>query len=223
MQAVYVALDVETTGLEAGTDEIIEVAAVRFRGETVEATFQRLVKPRYSLPIKIAHLTGIGEAELEAAPPFHAVAPELARFIRTYPVVGHSIGFDLRMLAAQGLRIPQPSYDTFELATLLLPGQPSYSLSALAAALQIPHSEAHRALADADVARLLFTRLLNKIADLDDTALAEIVRLGGQTNWSLRPLFEMALRERAHHALSLPLAATSETGHGGVEWRHLKP
>src|SRR3712207_4908110 len=59
VESVFVALDVETTGLQAGTDEIIEIAAVRFRGETVEETFQRLIKPRYSLPIKIAQLTGI--------------------------------------------------------------------------------------------------------------------------------------------------------------------
>src|SRR5687768_2533244 len=176
VEATYVALDVETTGLEAGADEVIEVAAVRFRGETVDATFQRLVKPRYSLPIKIAQLTGIEQSELEAAPPFHDIAPELVRFIKTYPVVGHSIGFDLRMLAAQGLRVAQPSIDTFELATLLLPGKPSYSLSGLAAALEIPHPDAHRALADADVARLLFMRLLREIDRLDLQALEEIVK-----------------------------------------------
>jgi DNA polymerase-3 subunit epsilon/ATP-dependent DNA helicase DinG len=223
VEAVYVALDVETTGLEAGTDEIIEVAAVRFRGETVDATFQRLVKPRYSLPIKIAQLTGIEQSELEAAPAFHQIAPELVRFVRTYPVVGHSIGFDLRMLAAQGLRIAQPSYDTFELATLLLPGQTSYRLSALAAALGIPHPEAHRALADADVARLLFTRLLHEIDRLDTQALEEIVKLATQANWALRPLFETALRDRARQALSQPLPGTGESERGGVEWRHLKP
>jgi DNA polymerase III subunit epsilon len=222
VQSVYVSLDVETTGLEAGTDEIIEVAAVRFRGDTVEATFQRLVKPRYSLPIKIAALTGIHEEELESAPSFHAIAPELVRFIRTYPVVGHSVGFDIGMLAAQGLRIAQPSYDTFELATLLLPGQPSYSLSALAEALQIPHPQAHRALADADVTRLLFVRLLREIERLDDEAIDEIVRLSSQSNWTLRPLFESALRERATRAMSQPIAAEKDQS-GGVEWRHLKP
>ena len=223
MQAVFVAVDVETTGLEAGTDEIIEVAAVRFRGDAVEGTFQRLVKPKFSLPIKIAQLTGLNQAELEAAPSFHEVAPELARFLRTYPVVGHSVGFDVRMLGAQGLRIAQPSYDTFELATLLLPGQPSYSLAALAAALHIPHPDAHRALADADVARLLFTHLLRVIDELDDEMLQEIVRLGGQASWGLRPLFENTLRDRLHRAMTRPLPATTEPEPGGVEWRNLKP
>jgi predicted DnaQ family exonuclease/DinG family helicase len=223
VQSVFVALDVETTGLEAGTDEIIEVAAVRFRGSVIEETFQRMVKPRYSLPIKIAQLTNISEVDLEAAQPFHAVAPDLVRFLRTYPIVGHSIGFDLRMLAAQGLRIAQPSYDTFELATLLLPGQSSYSLSGLAQALNIPHPTAHRALADADVTRQLFLHLLAAIERLDDAAIQEIVNLGKQTDWGLRPLFEQALRERARSALTRPLPANDADSIGGRDWRNIKP
>lgn len=224
MNTIFVAIDVETTGLEAGTDEIIEVAAVKFRDTEVLETFQRLVRPRHSLPIKIAQFTGINAAELEAAQPFHAVAPELVRFIKSYPVVGHSVGFDIRMLAAQGLRLPQPSYDTFELSTLLLPGQPSYNLGALAAGLGVPHPDAHRALADADVTRQLFVRLVQRIQSLDDAMLNEIVGLSGQTNWSPRLLFEAIARERAHSALNRPLAGSAtETQPLGVSWRGVKP
>lgn len=222
MDTIFIAIDVETTGLEAGADEIIEVAAVRFRGDEVLETFQRLVRPRHSLPIKIAQLTGIAEAELEGAQPFHAVAPELVRFVKSYPVVGHSVGFDIRMLGAQGLRLAQPSYDTFELATLLLPGQAAYNLGALAAALRIPHPEAHRALADADVARQLFTHLVNRIEELDDATLGEIVALSSDTRWSPRQLFEAIARERAFRAFQNPLPAEQPASQG-VNWRGVKP
>ncbi len=224
VNTIFVAIDVETTGLEAGTDEIIEVAAVKFRDTEVLETFQRLVRPRHSLPVKIAQLTGINAQELEIAQPFHVVAPELVRFIKSYPVVGHSVGFDVRMLGAQGLRLPQTSYDTFELATLLLPGQPTYNLGALAAALGIAHPDAHRALADADVARQLFTHLVHRIQELDDATLAEIVTLSGQTNWAPRLLFEAVARDRAHSALSRPIAGTpQEVQPLGVSWRGVKP
>lgn len=223
MNTIFVAIDVETTGLEAGTDEIIEVAAVKFRDTEVLETFQRLVRPRHSLPVKIAQLTGINAGELEKADPFHAVAPDFVRFVKSYPVVGHSVGFDVRMLGAQGLRLPQPAYDTFELATLLLPGQPSYNLSALAAALGIAHPDAHRALADADVARQLFTRLLHRMQELDDQTLNEIVGLSGRTNWGPRSLFEAIARDRAHTALRRPLAGEVEEQPPGVSWRGMKP
>jgi DNA polymerase-3 subunit epsilon/ATP-dependent DNA helicase DinG len=224
VNTIFVAVDVETTGLEAGTDEIIEVAAVKFRETEVLETFQRLVRPRHSLPIKIAQLTGINADELETALPFPQIGPDFVRFVKSYPLVGHSVGFDIRMLGAQGVRLPQPSYDTFELATLLLPGQPSYNLGALAAALGIPHPDAHRALADADVARLLFTNLLQRITALDDAALNEIVNLSKLTEWTPRLLFETVARERAFSALNRPIRGAAETSQSlGVAWRGVKP
>src|ERR671929_1995690 len=160
MDRTFVAIDVETTGLEAGTDEIIEIAAVKFAGDEVLETFQKLVKPRHSLPLKIARLTGISDDMLAAAPRFSEVAPDLVRFVKSYPLVGHSVSFDLKMLQAQGMRFPQPAYDTFDLATLLMPQTPAYRLGTLAASLGIHHDEAHRALSDADVTRQVFRHLL---------------------------------------------------------------
>jgi DNA polymerase III subunit epsilon len=58
LDKIFVAIDVETTGLEPGVDEIIEVAAVKFRGDEVLETFSHLVRPRHSLPLKITRLTG---------------------------------------------------------------------------------------------------------------------------------------------------------------------
>jgi DNA polymerase-3 subunit epsilon/ATP-dependent DNA helicase DinG len=128
------------------------------------------------------------------------------------------------MLGAQGLKLPQPSYDTFELATLLLPGQPSYNLGGLAARLNIPHPDAHRALADADVARQLFTVLVHRLQELDDTTLTEIVSLSKQTTWSPRLLFEAIARDRAHTALNRPISAVSSSNQTlGVSWRGVKP
>ncbi|HEY0733592.1 MAG TPA: helicase C-terminal domain-containing protein [Herpetosiphonaceae bacterium] len=224
MNTIFVAIDVETTGLEAGTDEIIEVAAVKFRETEVLETFQRLVRPRHSLPIKIAQLTGINAEDLETALPFPQVAPDFVRFVKSYPIIGHSVGFDVRMLGAQGLKLAQPSYDTFELATLLMPGQPSYNLGALAASLNIPHPDAHRALADADVSRQLFVSLLQRIGRLDDTTLNEIVSLSKMTDWSPRVLFETIARERAFTALNRPLSGSSNDPQSlGVAWRGVKP
>ena len=197
MDRTFVAIDVETTGLEAGTDEIIEVAAVKFTGDTVLETFQKLVKPHHSLPLKIARLTNISDEMLADAPRFSEVAPELVRFVKSYPLVGHSIGFDLKMLQAQGMRFPQPAYDTFDMATLLMPRSPAYRLGALAAAIGIAHDEAHRALADADATRQVFLHLLKRIEALDLHELSEINRLTAKLEWPLRDLFGEVERAKA--------------------------
>ncbi len=224
MDAVFVAIDVETTGLEAGVDEIIEVAAVKFRGTQVLETFQRLVRPRHSLPIKITHLTGISADDVANAPLFHSVAPDLVRFVKSYPVIGHQVSFDVRMLGAQGLRLPQPSYDTLDLSMLLLPNQPGYSLSALAAALNLEHPNAHRALADADVTRQLFTLLLDRLSTLDDGQLGEIVQLSAQAQWNAHPLLEAILRDRTRSTWSRTTATgAADAAPTGVPWRTIKP
>lgn len=127
---IYVAIDVETTGLQSGLDEIIEVAAVTFRGREILDRFSQLVRPRQSVPLKITRLTGIDPKALAQAPRFNEIGAELARFIGNRPIVGHSIGFDLTMLRAQGMHFNQPVYDTFELATLLLPQVTGYKLDA---------------------------------------------------------------------------------------------
>ncbi len=196
MERIYVALDVETTGLEAGLDEIIEVAAVKFRGHEVLETFAQLVKPRQALPLKITRLTGITADDLTAAPRFNAIAPDFVRFVKNYPLVGHSIGFDVTMLRAQGMRFAQPVYDTFDMATLLLPQAPIYKLSALADHLGVEHPDDHRALNDADVCRQVFLHLLQRIETLDMHELGEITRLMARTEWALRDLFNEVQRAR---------------------------
>lgn len=210
---IYVALDVETTGLVAGVDEIIEVAAVRFRGDEVLETYSQFVRPRQSLPLKITRLTGITAEHLARAPRFNAIGADLARFIGSHPIVGHSVNFDLGMLRAQGMNFAQPVYDTFELATLLVPQAPIYRLGALADHLGIPHPEDHRALNDALVAAQVFTRLLQRIVALELDDLSEIVRLTGQVAFPMRDLFVEALRERMKHAFSdAPRDARQERG-----------
>ncbi|MBC8160421.1 MAG: 3'-5' exoribonuclease [Roseiflexaceae bacterium] len=197
MERIYVALDVETTGLDPASDEIIEVAAVKFRGDEVLETYQQLVKPHHALPLKITRLTGITDADVEDAPRFVQIGPDLVRFLKSYPLVGHSVSFDIRMLEAAGMRLPQQSFDTFDLATLLMPHAPAYRLGALAAALGIVHEEAHRALSDADVARQIFLQMLKRIDALSLDELGEINRLTSKIQWPLRDLFSEAEKQKA--------------------------
>ena len=176
-ERIFVAIDVETTGLQAGVDELIEVAAVKFRGDEILETYSQLVRPRQPVPLKITRLTGITSESLASAPRFNEIGADVARFIKSYPIVGHSVGFDLGILRAQGMSFAQPAYDTFELATLLIPQAPIYKLGALAARLGIPLADAHRALHDAEATAHLFNRLVGLIQRIPLNDLNEFVRL----------------------------------------------
>src|SRR5512135_1953612 len=121
MPRIYIALDLEFTGLSPERDAILEVGAVKFQGTQVLDTWSCLTNPGRSLSHKVQRLTGITPQDLERAPAFHNLVPSLSRFVGEYPIVGHSINLDLTFLQRAGLTFPNPAIDTFELASILVP------------------------------------------------------------------------------------------------------
>lgn len=190
----YVALDLETTGLSADNCEIIEVGAVKFTPEHEIATFHTAVKPSAPLSYFIQRLTGIHPDDLRDAPLFAEVASDLEDFLGDHPIVGQNVAFDLGFLAAQDIRRGL-SFDTHELATLLLPGLPEYNLRSLARHFGIEFNVRHRALADAQAARAVFLRLRERLSELPVATLAELQNIAVAVDWPLRHLFAELLDE----------------------------
>src|SRR6185437_2721091 len=138
---VYVALDLEATEMHPERGEIIELGALKFTAERIVDRWSATVRPRGPVPFAITQLTGITQAEVRKAAPFAAVAPALT--------------------------LANPLYDTFELATLTLPGLPAYSLRQIAARLNVVLPVEHRALADAAVTVEVFRQLVDRLLEFD--------------------------------------------------------
>ena len=203
MARVYVTLDIETTGLDPERDTILEIGAVRFKGNRTFETFETLVDPGRPIPYKIQQLTGIAPADVTGAPTLSAVLPGLDRFVGDNPIIGHNVNFDLSFLRKQGLFQQNISIDTFELASILLPHASRYSLSALLKYLDIelpPDGQTHRALDDAQATRQLFEALLDQARRLDGRIIEEVARISGQTDWCLADVFRDLSRERRYTA-----------------------
>ena len=135
MSRVYVALDIEATGLSVDRDAIIEIGAVKFRDDEPLGEWSTLVNPGRPVPFRIQQLTGITDNDLRRAPNLNAVRGHLERFVGGVPVVGHSIGQDLGYLARAGIMVGHPCIDTFELASILVPYASRYNLATLMAEL----------------------------------------------------------------------------------------
>ncbi|TMB66926.1 MAG: hypothetical protein E6J51_07050 [Chloroflexi bacterium] len=159
MDRTLVALDLETTGLTPRLDRIIEVGAVRFRGDEVLATFQSLVRPEVAIPRAVQELTGIRDADVAAAPPPEEILAQLIDFVGDSGVVAHSGTFDLSFLVDPEGGPGYELFDTLDLARIMLPMAPSHSLPHLSRQLGLSHRHPHRALSDADAARQLFHHL----------------------------------------------------------------
>ena len=214
----WVALDLETTGLSPDGDAIIEVGAVKFQGEEELDSYTTLVNPYRSLDSFIRRYTGISQADVDAAPPFSEVAPRLAAFVGSAPIVGHNIGFDLDFLRSGGLPLPNPRADTWDMAFVLLPRLRDYSLQRLALSLGIEHPRPHRAMPDATVTRSVFLKLFEMAAEMDVFALAEMERLASRSSWVLAYL----LRRLEQHRLSEGPSPSSGAGVTGIDVRALR-
>jgi ATP-dependent DNA helicase DinG len=214
--SIYVALDLETTGLDLARDAIIEIGAVKFRDDEVLEEFGTLVNPGRRLPAEIVALTGITDDDLNGAPRLEAVLPDLTRFVGALPVVGHNVGFDLGFLRRWGILDSNWPLDTFRLGTILAPDARRYSLVALAHLFGFPPSVSHRALDDAQTTRLLFTALSERARALPPRLLEELVRQGERVRWPSTEFFRQALRLASRSAFSGAIGAQLAAKGGSV-------
>ncbi len=194
MGQVWIALDVETTGLNPERDEIIEIAAVAFDEHGIREEWSTLVRPRRGLPQHITRLTGITPEMVAQAPFFDHVREALLRFVGNAPLVGHNLHrFDLPFLQQYGLfrRHPQ-TLDTYDLAAILLPTAPRYTLDALAQHLGLPIDTHHRALADARLTAQVFLHLLERARELPEALLRSIIEMGHDLHWPNVAFFRAA-------------------------------
>lgn len=221
---VRVAVDLETTGLRTDTDAIIEIGAVKFAGARIIDTYQTFVSLSGPLPYRIQRLTGIVPADLRRAPPLASLLPVLRAFIGSAPLVGHSVAFDATFLRRAEVAERNPLIDTYELASMLLPALPSYTLGSVASALGVPASIHHRALADADLARAVFLALIERLDNLDTPALDSLAALDVPSDWTPGPLIRAYARDRQETVSASPFAALLTTASAnGYAARGLNP
>src|SRR5512135_2091770 len=198
----FVALDIETTGLESARDSIIEIAAVKFKGNRVEDEWSSLINPNRHVPDFITTLTGIDDAMLRQAPRIREIAPDFEAFVGDLPIISHNVRFDLGFLQRYIPFALNDVIDTYELAAVLLPNASRYNLAALCSQLGYPlPREHHRALVDAKGHMAIFQRLTDLARELPVNLVAEIVRLSEQLDWDANFVFRQVLQERAKEGI----------------------
>src|SRR5689334_18726294 len=201
MRDIVVAVDLETTGLDSAQDQIIEIGAVKFREDEILDQWSSYINPGRQIPAYITQLTGITNADVAKAPPMANIMQTLRKFIGDAPILGHNVRFDVTFLQSGGMRLQNPLIDTYAIASAMLPAAPRYSLGSLAALLEIPLVDAHRALNDAMTTSSVYQELWRRSANLPIDVLAEIVRAGKQQYWDGGLFFEAALKLRTGDAL----------------------
>lgn len=149
----YVVIDLEMTGLNPKTDEILEIGAVKVKDKKIEDTFSRLVCPRARLSEHIIELTGITNEMAVSGEEADTAMKAFGEFIEDLPWVGHNISFDYRFIKQWEVnhRVRQIRYavDTLKIARKCLPHLEKKTLEYLCDYYAIEQKVSHRALGDA--------------------------------------------------------------------------
>ncbi len=161
-ELVLVFFDLETTGLNPDSDEVIEIGAIKVKGDEIIGHFHSFVRPHRNIPSLVTNLTGITYKDVENAPDSSEIRKKFKQFIGSYPLIAHNVSFDRVFLEKfMGGRLENEFFDTLELARIFFPDLPSHSLQNLVKTLSLKKEEAHRALSDT----MMLYSLFKKISD----------------------------------------------------------
>lgn len=161
-EATYVVFDVETTGLSAIYNDLIQVAASKMYKGNIIAEFDEFINPGHPLSAFTTELTGITDDHVKNAKPLIQVLKEFQKFCKDTVLVAHNASFDVGFMNANyerhGLpKITQPVIDTLEFARNLYPEYKRHGLGPLTKRFGVALEHHHMANYDAEATgRLLF-------------------------------------------------------------------
>jgi DNA polymerase III epsilon subunit family exonuclease len=161
----YVVFDLETTGLDATKEEIIEIGACKVVDGRIDETFSTFVKPSKRIPKEITDLTTITDEMVKDAPTINYVMPDFYKFCDGATLVCQNTAFDTSFIYNISKKLSynfnHPTMDTMAMARQKLPGLKNYKLGTIVEKLNISLENAHRAIDDAVATAKAFIKLMN--------------------------------------------------------------
>ncbi|WP_163101540.1 PolC-type DNA polymerase III [Peribacillus alkalitolerans] len=161
----FVVFDVETTGLSAVYDTIIELAAVKIKGGEIIDRFESFANPHHPLSATTIDLTGITDDMVRDAPEVPEVLTKFKDWTGDSVLVAHNASFDMGFLNVGYRKLGfgksnNPVIDTLELGRFLYPDLKNHRLNTLAKKFDIELTQHHRAIYDAEATGYLMIKML---------------------------------------------------------------
>lgn len=169
-EAEYVVFDVETTGLSAIYDKIIELSAVKMVNGNIIEEFSEFIDPGHPLSDTTINLTGITDEMVKGSKSEQDVLMEFKAFCKGTILVAHNAHFDVGFINTGYKRhelgpIDEPVIDTLELSRYLHPQLKSHRLNTLAKKYDVNLTQHHRAIYDSQTTGVLAWIFLKEAAD----------------------------------------------------------
>jgi DNA polymerase-3 subunit epsilon len=163
----FIVFDFETTGLSAEEENIIEIGAIKYKGNKKVDVFNTYVNPQKLIPSYITKITGIKNNDVINAPKIEEALPKFLDFIGNDIIIAHNANFDMKFLLTNtyNLNIDKPTnevIDTLSLSRKYMKDSngsklPSYKLEMLKKHLNI-NIGSHNALDDCIVCAQVYMK-----------------------------------------------------------------
>jgi len=226
-ESTYVVFDVETTGLSAVNNDLIQIAGTKMHKGNPIAEFDEFINPGYGLSEFTTQLTGITDEHVQNAKPLYEVLKSFQDFCQGSILVAHNASFDVGFMNMNYHRndlpmISQPVIDTLEFARNLYPEMKRFGLSQLTKKFGITLDNHHMANFDAEATGRLLYVFLNEVRDrFGWTSLLELngqlvsedsykrvrpkhATLYAQTQVGLKNLFKLVSYSNVNYFAGLP-------------------
>ena len=184
----YIIFDLETTGLSAATERIIEIGAVEVENGEILESFDLFVDPEKAITPEITRLTSITNEMVAGAPKEADALEQFFRFCDGCDIlVAHNADFDMGFLRAAirrcGREEDPVQIDTLVMARAMYPELKKHKLDTIAERLGVTQKHHHRADDDARVLAEIFLKMVQKLVeDAGITKVMDINHSMGQQN-----------------------------------------
>ena len=163
----FVVFDIETTGLNSHTNEIIEIGAVKIKAGRIVDRYSQLINPGRPIPYHITEITSITDEQVANEPKIDEVIGKFVDFIGDAVLVAHNAPFDMGFIKRDIKKYLNIDYqcsviDTLQMARDLFPDLKKYGLGDLNKTLGLALEKHHRAVDDSQATANMFIIFLDK-------------------------------------------------------------
>lgn len=161
-EEIFVAIDVETTGLSPIDNELIEISAIKYQGAKKVGSFTTLIKPKANIPYYITNITGITNEMVKKSPEVEQVMPKLIEFVGDSPIVAHNANFDYKFIQSYSNNSFSKNkvIDTVAISRKMYPNLPNHKLGTIAKKIGITEDGFHRAEFDCECCAQIYIKSL---------------------------------------------------------------
>ncbi len=182
LEDTFVVFDTETTGFYAGSDQMIEIGAVKIQKGQIIDRFDELIDPQRPIPKKITELTYITDEMVHGKDSEQNVTQRFLAWAGDLPMVAHNAKFDISFMKAACNKYNLGEFDktvldTMSMARMLHPDWPNHKLQTLTKRLDIEWDEDkhHRADYDAEGTSLAFYKMSKSLYDQNISTTDELL------------------------------------------------